>query len=231
MNVTTNILQRTFYIRYAGDSGTCFTADVDDKRYLVTARHIVQGIGNSDHVDIMHNAKWVSIPVRLVGHGQGDVDISVLAPSLLFGAPHPLSFTAAGLTVSEDVYFLGFPFGLTADSAELNSRLPFPLVKRAIVSAIDAPNGLILLDGHNNPGFSGGPVVRSSRVAADPPIVIGVVSGYKRTQQRVLDLSGAKGPYTYDTNTGIVVAHYSKFLIDIARANPIGIDSSPPSTQ
>ena len=44
MSVTTNILRRTFRMRHRDKCGTCFTVDVDNRRYLVTARHLVETI-------------------------------------------------------------------------------------------------------------------------------------------------------------------------------------------
>lgn len=112
--------------------------------------------------------------------------------------------------MSEEVFFLGYPFGLSFDIGAAGWGHPLPLVKRATLSAFKLDEGLLLLDGHNNPGFSGGPVVRSAArrgmttsTVADPQ-VIAVVSGYRRDQGRVLDDAGFEGPYTYDVNTGIV---------------------------
>ena len=208
MGVTTTILWRTFRIRYGSRAATCFSVDVDGKRYLVTARHVVQGMGESDTVEIMYQGQWRLLSVRLVGHGQGEVDVSVLAPEVLFGAPSPfeLALRTDGLSVSEGVYFLGFPFGMSFDAGKIYPDMPMPLVKSATVSALDFPeDGRLLLDGHNNPGFSGGPVVRNIE-AAKPQTVIGVVSGYRFKPYRVRDLQGNEGPYTYDVNTGIVIA-------------------------
>ena len=228
MNVTTNILWRTFRIRYGSQAATCFSADVDGKRYIVTARHLVQGMGESDSVAIMYQGQWRPVRVRLVGHGEGDVDVSVLAPEILFGPPEAfeLALRAGGLAVSEDLYFLGYPYGMSADMGNFNNGLPVPLVKKAMVSALVMPEGLFYLDGHNNPGFSGGPVVRDVQ-RANPQTVIGVVSGYRAKPYRVLDLDGNEGPYTYDVNIGIVIVWSIKHATDIIAANPIGIDSTP----
>ena len=222
MGVTTNILQRTFRIR-CDDSkcGTCFTIDVDNRRYLVTARHIAGSIIDRGEVEIMYNGNWLPLAVQLVGHGKSDMDVSVLAPQELFGATHPLSLTIANLKFAEDVYFLGFPFGISFDIGNLNANFPMPLVKKAIVSAIIMEEGLILLDGHNNPGFSGGPVVRCG--TRQEQIVIGVVSGYRFERSAVLDEAGNEGPYSYDMNTGIVIVCYANQIQQLILDNPIGI--------
>ena len=113
MTVTANILQRTFRMRHAEQSGTCFTLDVEGRRYLVTARHLVGTIGLCGIVEIQHSGKWMPVAVQLVGHGEGDLDVSVLAPQYLFGASHVLGLTAAQLQLAEGKQNRvrdGFPF-------------------------------------------------------------------------------------------------------------------------
>ena len=221
MSVTTNILQRTFRIHHNGETGTCFTIDVQGKRYLITAKHVVDTIGDSATVDISHNRSWSPLRVRLVGHSSQDIDVTVLAPQELFGATHPLSTTTKGLVLAEDIYFLGFPYGLGMEvKTELNSGFPLPFVKKAAVSALGLGDGPILLDGHNNAGFSGGPVAR--RGTREKQTVIGVVSGYRYDRHYVLDENGNETAHTYDTNTGIIVAHDIRHALEIIAANPIG---------
>ena len=222
MSVTTNILQRTFHIRYKGTTGTCFTIDVQARRYLVTARHVVETIRDDAVVDISRNGTWFPLCVRLVGHGAGDVDVTALAPQELFGASHPLRTTTEGLTLAEDIYFLGFPYGLSMEAkTELNAGFPFPLVKKAVVSALGLEDVPMLLDGHNNIGFSGGPVAR--RGTKKEQTVIGVVSGYRYDRHKVRDENGNETSYTYDTNTGIVIAHNIRHALALIATNPIGI--------
>ena len=160
--------------------------------------------------------------LRLVGHGAGDVDVTALAPQTLFGASHPLRTTTAGLTLAEDIYFLGFPYGLSMEvKTELNEGFPLPLVKKAVVSALGLEDAPMFLDGHNNIGFSGGPVAR--RGTEKEQTVIGVVSGYRYDRHKVRDENGNETSYTYDTNTGIVIAHDIRHALALIAKNPIGI--------
>lgn len=222
MSVTTNILQRTFHIRYEGKTGTCFTIDVQRKRYLITAKHVVESIYGDAVVEISHNRKWLPLDVLLVGHGPQAIDITALAPQQLFGAAHPLILTTAGLQLAEDVYFLGFPYGLSMDvKTSLNAGFPLPLVKKAVVSALGLGNEPMLLDGHNNVGFSGGPVAR--RGNKEEQTIVGVVSAYHSERHKVKDEKGDETSFTYETNTGIVVVHDIRHSISIIEDNPIGI--------
>ena len=221
MSVTANILQRTFRIGYRGSAGTCFTIDVGGKRYLITAKHVVDGIQDDETVDISHNKDWLPIRVRLVGHGAGDIDVTVLAPQMMFGAAHSLKHSTAGVVLGEDIYFLGFPYGLSMEvKTDLNAGFPLPLVKKAAVSALGLEDGPILLDGHNNVGFSGGPVAR--RGTREEQTVIGVVLGFRYDRHKVLDEHGNETSNTYDTNTGIIIAHDIRHALAIIEKNPIG---------
>lgn len=222
MSVTANILQRTFLIRHGGSMGTCFTIDVEGRRYLITAKHVVESIGDEAVVEISHERGWLRVPVQLVGHGAGGVDVTVLAPQGLFGVAHALNLTTAGLVLAEDIYFLGFPYGLGMEvKTDLNAGFPVPLVKKGVVSSLGLDDGPLLLDGHNNVGFSGGPVAR--RGTKEEQTVIGVVSGYRFDRQKVRDGDGNETSHTYDTNTGIVIAHDIRHALEIIAANPVGI--------
>ena len=191
------------------------------KRYLITAKHVVDGIQDDETVHISHNRDWLPVRVRLVGHGAGGIDVTVLAPQVMFGAVHGLRHTTEGLLLGEDVFFLGFPYGLGMEvKTDLNAGFPLPLIKKAVVSALGQEDGPILLDGHNNVGFSGGPV--ASRGTKEEQTVIGVVSGYRYDRHNVLDEHGNKTSNTYDTNTGIVIAHDIRHALAIIEHNPIG---------
>ncbi len=62
--ITTNIVQRTFRIR-STQEGTCFTIDVDDRQYIVTARHLVEKVVGQSSVKIMQEKKWKDLQVKL----------------------------------------------------------------------------------------------------------------------------------------------------------------------
>ncbi len=218
MGITSATLQRTFRVRYGNQCGTCFTIDMDDRRYLVTARHLAFGIEGRGEIEVWHDGAWKRLAVELVGHGPGDIDVTVLAPGQSFGGGYPIT-PYETFSLGENVYFLGFPFGLGSEVGGLNSAFPIPWVKSGIVSAFNSADGTIFLDGHNNPGFSGGPVVRDDVSEGQ---ILGVVSGYQRDRQPVLDTTGHKGPYTYDLNTGVVIAYDARYIKDIVRKNPVG---------
>ena len=220
---TANILERTFRIRSADSIGTCFTIDVDNRQYIITAKHILKETFEESLVQIMHNKQWKDLPVRLVGHCKGHIDISVLAPEHPISPNYSLGSTRDGLALGQDVRFLGFPYGITSEmpSSE-NNDFPIAFVKKAIVSQGDKDS--IRLDGHNNPGFSGGPVVFCPKPNSNDLSVAGVVSGYHFKEEPVYQGQEQTEIGYYKYNTGIIVAYNIKHAIDLISQNPMGMD-------
>ena len=59
--ITTNVIQRTFHIRYGGLTGTAFAIDREGKQYLITAKHVVPDIATGSAMDIFHDKRWKTI--------------------------------------------------------------------------------------------------------------------------------------------------------------------------
>ena len=95
--ITTNVIQRTFHIRFGDSTGTAFTMDSDSKQYLVTARHVVEGITSGETLTILHERQWKKISVNVIGVGEGEQDVAVLATSMQLSPTFPLEATAGGL--------------------------------------------------------------------------------------------------------------------------------------
>lgn len=225
--ITANVIHRVLYVRSGAGTATAFTLDVDGREYVVTAKHVVESLAESGSIDIFANGDWQSTPASLVGHAPGERDISVLAIDHQI-TPKELAMepTSKGVVYGQDVFFLGFPYGLVGKFLLAEHGHPLPLVKKATVSLFQTDE-LFLLDGHNNPGFSGGPVVFSSPGTHDYK-VFAVVSGYKSVEQNVL--AGGQQVYAHEgkplvipSNTGIIVAWAIDFAVQLARANPIGV--------
>ena len=239
MAITSNVFQRTFQIKAPGGYGTCFSVDVQGKRYLLTARHVAQDV--KDNVAVRHEGVWKDVSVDVIGHGEGDIDISVLAPNYPFGASHPLPATSRGLVFGQDVFILGYPFGISTDVGKVNSDLPLPIVKRATMAGStksDEHNNLLhalLLDVFGNEGFSGGPVVydpHSGSGKASEFCVAGVVAHYRPTK-RPIYVEGTDTPsgLYYFENPSILVAYNIKYATDIINDNPKGLELTSPSSQ
>jgi len=126
--ITTNVIQRTFHISIENSTGTCFTIDVDGKQYLVTAKHLVEQIKNTAKIRIYHENQWKDLQVTLVGHCEGNIDISVMAAGFQLSPTFELEPTSGGMIYGQDVYFLGFPYGMAGQVGELNRDFPLPFV-------------------------------------------------------------------------------------------------------
>ena len=222
--ITTNVIQRTFHIAFEEQKATAFLIDVDSRQYLVTAKHVVPNFQDEAAISILHDKQWRDISARLVGHAQGEADISVIAlPYRISGADLVLPPNASGLVVGQDAFFLGFPFGLFGEMGAANSHYPLPFVKSATVSCVEFNQNTlhrIFLDGINNPGFSGGPVVFRPH-GTQSIHVAGVISGYRYDDQPVFHGTESL-PLSTRHNTGIVISYGIGYAVSLARGNPIG---------
>ena len=164
-----------------------------------------------------------------VGHASGEVDISVLAPfeRLTPTRPLPLPASSEGLVYGQEAFFLGFPYGI-GDRFLRETGHPVPFVKRVTVSTLFGKP--YLLDGHNNPGFSGGPVVFCSPGRKEFQVA-SVVSGYRWASAPVRDQGNKGTEFHLRGNTGIVVAYDANEAIALIRANPKGLATGKESLE
>jgi hypothetical protein len=220
--ITTNILQRTFRLQYGGGRGTCFTIDVDNRQYIITAKHVAEGISANDTIEIYQDKQWQKYPVSVIGVAANDIDVIVLSTDRLLSPNFPLPATNVGIIYSQDVYFLGFPYDLFSEVGEFNRNFPLPFVKKGILANIvnDQSVQIFYIDGHNNPGFSGGPVVFTER-GQNNYKVAAIISGFRAQPQTVYH-GDQMTPLVYYYNTGIIVSYGIQHALDIIQANPTG---------
>ena len=230
--ITTNVIQRTFHIRYGSITGTAFAIDRDNKQYLITARHVVKDITSDSSIAIFHERQWQNTSIQVVGIGAGETDVAVLACPVRLAPPHPLEASSNGLIYGQPVYFLGFPFGWDGGGETINRDFPIPFVKAGVVSSMAyGEPSRIYVDGHNNKGFSGGPLVflPNGRLGSEFRVA-GVVANYPTPiVEPVVDSKGDpilapdNQPIAYfQENQGLVVAFEIRHVTDLIEANPIG---------
>lgn len=222
--ITANVIYRVFRLKVGPEAGTAFTIEEEGREYLVTARHLAYSLQGTSVVEVFKDGGWSPLEVTTVGHAPGGIDISVLAlrERLTPARPLPLPASSEGLTYGQEAFFLGFPYGI-GDMLLRETGHPVPFVKRLTVSSLSGKP--YLLDGHNNPGFSGGPVVfcppghKEFQVAA-------VVSGYRSASAPIRDQENRDTEYYLRENTGIVVAYDVNEAVALIRANPTGLAKS-----
>ncbi len=231
--ITSNVIQRTFHVRYGLKTGTAFAIDRGTRQYLVTARHVVPGIRDGDDLEIFHEKQWKTTGVRVAGIGLGDIDVAVLACPLRLAPPYPLEASEADLTYGQDVYFLGFPFGWDSGAENMNRDFPIPFVKAGIVSALMSGDPAhIYIDAHGNPGFSGGPLVFKSPPDSrnDFKVAGVVINAPTPLLNPVVDSAGqpvgaSGGPAAFlAENQGFVVVMNIRHVREIIDANPVGFE-------
>jgi len=223
MTITNRVFERVLQLRHKGKLGTCFALDVDQKQYIITAKHCIKDFSSSEF-HIFHDGSWKQLTVQLVGYGTSDSDIAILTSDVLI-SQNELRARTSVLAFGQEVFFLGFPFGLSPDVGDANRGFPMPFIKGGRFSAISSQQDdldTLFIDGFNNPGFSGGPVVFQPINNCETQWeVAGVVSGYRYQVEDVL-LNESSTGLVYKANTGIVIAHGIKHAVEMIRSNPVG---------
>jgi S1-C subfamily serine protease len=202
---TGNVLSRVYQITFNGKTGTTFVLDYEDRQYFVTARHIMEAAAEGAKASVQLQGFTEPMKERSVTVLLGKnkcVDVAVLVPTekkITTAEPVPYPYTFA---FGQEAYFLGFPYGLFTST---NQGGAVALIKHAYISAKvscksiysdgDTDQEFILLDGFNNPGFSGGPIVAPDMFSPFANIraqkLVGVVAGFVKAESE---------------NTGIVFA-------------------------
>jgi len=171
--VTANIIQRVFLVNSSTGSGTGFTIEHNGTQYLISARHIFEPDWDYDvrnlkdrqeiTISIYRDNEWVELNSIIYLSDNKDVDVIIFSLEKDLSPRHPISYDYKGLVQGQSMFFLGFPYGkFFPDKFNINSKFPIPFVKKAICSTLQISRNdgwVFYLDGHTNPGFSGGPIV------------------------------------------------------------------------
>lgn len=81
----------------------------------------------------------------------------------------------------------------------------------------------VLIDGLNNPGFSGGPVYFQPIGQKEKHCVAAIISSYRYNWEPIY-IKGVKTDAQYQFNTGIVIAYTINHAVDLIDNNPIGFE-------
>ena len=223
--VPSAILQSVFLIKYGNSTGTCFLISHDNNNYLITAKHIFPvSIPFDSEVDVSlyRNGGWLPFKPqpRLLYHDNSNIDIAVLEVQKDSSKHMPFDIGSKNYYSSQDCFFVGFPFGLKMDddaTGSLNQGFPLPFVKNGIISMFindSMKMTQIFLDGHNNPGFSGGPVVIKNLdgQSQNQMRIIGVVSAYLN-EDKIIKIP--YGDLINSENSGIVLSYSFDHVFEI----------------
>lgn len=214
--ILTNVLYRTFFIKGV-QYGTAFTIDVDGTEYLVTAKHLLDTTADKVELQIFHDKKWLHGIATVVGHGKGEIDISVLRIASRLTPPGFDVIPSMGdIALGQDVFFLGFPFKMWGDVGSFMGGLPCPFAKKGALSFVNTEGTQILyVDAINNEGFSGGPLFFYPLGKPNELRIAGVVSKYRVEHEPVLDEQGDQTTMTVPYNTGFLVAYSIRHALEL----------------
>jgi hypothetical protein len=235
-------------------TGSAFAMQVDGKEYLITAAHMVKDFkrdGSMESVEVRKlkqdgnsfSLEWVSLKVKIFACDP-PIDIAILIPeSLMRTDIPPLEVSRELIYVGEEGMFLGFPLGNAVIANGAGFPFPIAFAKKLNLSA--PMEKLLVFDGQNNPGFSGGPVIYRK----NPPAVKAVISGFlpdlvktakcrqlregesldQAVPWRICDVSGTKTKgILEDTetvvplNTGLIHAYRIEYAVELIKKHSIG---------
>jgi hypothetical protein len=132
-----------------------------------------------------------------------------------------------GPTFGQQIWFLGYPLwskdhphGVSSNLAKDSKILPF--IRRGTLSAIDSTNPkstVLYIDGINNKGFSGGPIVYWS-FSAHEYRILGVVRGYMNDEfPQEWTINGQKVNETVLANSGIMIGYSITQAVDTIKTS------------
>jgi hypothetical protein len=213
---------RTFKVEFIGGAASCFVINHRDRQWLITAKHVADAavkngvaaltLTGENGLDVEMSGPLA--PVPLVEDGP-DIAVFDLGGKKIVRDDMTLVPSADGIMLSQEVFFLGYPL---TGTLPLMGRLP--AVRRGIVSQRALLDGVTawIIDGHNLPGFSGGPLVFAEHGGIGSTWhVLGVVSGYWPHRIDV-EVAGAAMPagvsFKVPTNAGLVVVYDIKNATD-----------------
>ena len=215
--ITANVLERVVRVTCEQGFGTGFLVDHEDRQYLVTARHVVDDCENPE---IRSRGNIVKVELERLTVPSPAADVAVFRLDELLIKDLPLTCESDGYVFGQDAYFLGFPFGMTFDIGPEY----FPLIKRATISGrshLAGTRPVLLLDGWNNPGFSGGPLVfrpPTSRGLDEPMRVCGIITAYRQEPSALRhegqEISGAE----VLVNSGIIIGEEIARVVETINA-------------
>lgn len=213
------IVSRVINIKFGTSSGSGFLASYKNGNYLITAKHVLANANSGEEVvfEFYNEDVWKKTKGILLHHSNPQIDIAVIDLVDTTEMESHVNFSIDGIFYGSEGYFLGFPFGLKIENTkDFNSGFPLPLVKKALLSAVIRKNNInmIFLDGHNNPGFSGGPIVfknpdNTSKIKWN---IIGVISAYQNQKN---EMETPFGVIDYYENSGIIIGYSIEHAIEI----------------
>lgn len=217
--------QSVFNLKYGNGTGTCLFLDHEKRSYLVSAKHIFKDkkSGDSIIVQILQDGKWLDYSGNIFFHSIEEIDIAVILSKSQELINSPYTLLECETILGAEGYFFGFPYGIfSSDLGKINNGFPFPLIKKAISSGVyhEKNYHISILDGHNNPGFSGGPVIFKNRIKDKGDVewrLDSVIAAYIPQNNKLLT---PFGEIDYNENSGLIISYPKIYLKQIINNIP-----------
>jgi len=201
-------------------TGSCLAIPEHGVFYFITAGHVIGSMmhGVAGQLHVYKDNQWLDVEVTpYFVRRPRNIDLAIIRTTIPSGDEVPcVDLTPGHPMVGQDLFFVGFPyFGnvISYNAQTINHGFPFPLVKKATLAALQDP--IIFLDGHNNPGFSGGPIIYWDHQLKMQK-VLGIVTGYINHSGKVGN-SEIAGELFYQENSGIAIGYDLKYACDLIR--------------
>lgn len=224
--VTNDILECTFKIQTDTQSGTGFLIGRPDSNFMITARHLFRkSYKNGDKIVYWVYGKdsWEAFDGTLLLHKNPKVDIAIIKPDSIGKWNPTLNSNLPAMFLGEDAIFLGFPYDIipSRKMADVELYYPYPIFKKAMNCENVESDSIIyyLFEGHNNSGFSGGPILLKSWKQKPLPTynrLIAVVHGF---YPGALTLDTDKGKMIFAENSGIMLGVPAFYITEIFEQN------------
>lgn len=218
--VTRGILEHVYHLTTDALQGTCFLIEYKNQEYLVTAAHLFKKeTKTKSNVNItINNGTPITLTAEFLKHSDSTIDVAVLRIPISLKKSE-LYLVNGGVSVGQQVYFLGYPSFKGLQFATVDKLGTFPLVKGGIFSGMIKVNGYLLefIDGHNNPGFSGGPVVFFNHENKTTNICC-IISGYYYEIKNLI-VEGKASEYLIPENSGIIKSFPAQLALRIIDNN------------
>jgi hypothetical protein len=201
----TQVLYNTFWIKTSQGTLSSFVIEYNGKELLVSALHgFKKNIASPSKIKLQININktWKTFEAMLYHMADTSIDIAVIV--LNERIQHQKPYDLCGdVMIGEECRFYGFPYGRYFLTDAGDRYIPF--IKRALVSSVQG--NVDFLDGMNNPGFSGGPVVIKD-VYSKQYKILGVISGYHPQSDSIVRKSkDTVEVIKYQENSGIIYCY------------------------
>lgn len=116
--ITTDVIARTFCIKYKDITGTTFLVKIDSTNYFITAKHIIKSTKNKDTIQfsIRKDSTWIAMKGIVMFSSNQNIDVAVIKPTNLgeiyYGidiATFDLIIGDEGLVVSGIIFYFYYP--------------------------------------------------------------------------------------------------------------------------